>query len=807
MARVIESIAKAMRAEEKQGYINTGAIGGFGCFLREILWELQGVFTAEVFNELLTLASEYEQASPAKRKALFPILKRHLKDLKEELPADLPAAAQPAAAQQAAALQHGGSAGQVLSRRADHSIELQYVKGVGPRRVKQLENIGIHTLEDLLRYFPRKYEIRIKRRIEDLKDNELVSISGKVVGSQVSSGRVKVVKLNIEQEGKNIYAVWFNQVFIVKQYPVGTFVTVTGKVQWNRQVPELLASDIVKGDGGVSAEEIVPVYAETAGLTSKIIRGIVKAALPQAVSYFPEIFPEAMVRLPQEKEKNCGAKQEIPADIAEKLMYRPEAYRQIHFPISLEEMKKARARLVIEEILLLQLALALLRRPQDNRPSVCLNKGGGLVRTFITNLPFRLTAAQKRVIQEIFADLANEQKAMARLLQGDVGSGKTVVAMAAILQAVGSGFQAALMAPTEVLAQQHYASLREAFAPLGVQVVLLTGSQGKSEKEQVLEQIADGSTQVVVGTHALIQETVRFRNLGIVVTDEQHRFGVRQRALLQDKGVNPHVLVMTATPIPRTLALTLYGDLQLSVLNEMPPGRKPVITKKISDRSRPNLENFLEKQLQAGRQIYVVCPLVTETEKSDLVSAEKTAEALSRRFQNRSVALLHGRLKSQEKEGIMDRFRRGEIDILVSTTVIEVGVDVPNASVMVVEDAERFGLAQLHQLRGRVGRGKDQSYCILISNTRASARLNILCQTEDGFKIAEADLKIRGPGELLGLRQHGVPELKLADLSKDGRLVEEAYRILQKAIADPQKYRRLYEESERLYPWGKSGIN
>ena len=766
----LKSLAKAMKAEEKQGFLNTGAMVSFSSFLLDILPKFSELLSAELLEEVKELAEEYSRASPRRRRELFAVIKEKLSVLFTEA--------------------HNGreskSDGQENKSPANNSSQsLQYVKGVGPQRFKQFANIGINTVEDLFKYFPRRYEIRRTRKIEDLRDNELATVVGTVVGSQISKGKIKVVKLNIAQEHKNIYAIWFNQIYIPKQFPPGTIVSVTGKVQWNNKIPELLATDIVKGGMEGPQEEIVPVYSESGRLKSKAIRTIVKNILPQAEKFYPEILPEN----------------------GKELMSRPQAYREIHFPSSSAALKKARGRLVIEEILFLQLALALLRSPVKQAPGIALEGGSELVENFFSALPFQLTKAQSRVIKEIFRDMNNSRKAMTRLVQGDVGSGKTVVAMAAILKAVGSGYQAAMMAPTEVLAQQHYKALCKAFNPLGLEVVLLAGGQGKNERATVLNQILSGQAQVAVGTQALIQENVAFRNLALVVTDEQHRFGVRQRTMLEDKGINPHVLVMTATPIPRTLALTLYGDLQLSVLDEMPPGRKPVITKRISERNRPSLEKFLERHISLGRQVYVVCPLVEETEKSDLVSATKTAESLKQRFPQSQVALLHGKMKSQEKEEIMERFRQGEIKVLVTTTVIEVGVDVPNASIMVIEAAERFGLAQLHQLRGRVGRGQEQSYCILISNVTDNARLNILCHSEDGFRIAEEDLKIRGPGELLGLRQHGVPELRLTDLTQDSALVEEAYVILQEALNNPEKYEKLYREVNKHYDKSKVGLN
>ncbi|KUO65769.1 MAG: ATP-dependent DNA helicase RecG [Gracilibacter sp. BRH_c7a] len=768
---LLQSINRAIRAEEKQGFINTGAVGGFSVYLADAVSELSGIFSPEIKEQLTARAITYGESSPLKRRSLLVEIKERLA-LSSKLESNDDNIMGPTR-----------EIRKVEPERVDSSA-LQYIKGVGPQRFIQLGNLGIKTLEDLFKHYPRRYEIRQKRRIDELMDGELATINGKVTGSQVSRGRIKVIKLNIEQDNKSIHAIWFNQVHIVKQFPQGTEVSVTGKVRWNKRIPEILATDIIKGWDEGPEERIVPVYPETARLNSKAIREIIKNALPQADKLFPEVFPLGETEL----------------------MGRAESFKEIHLPSSKEKLSKARSRLVIEEILFLQLAIARLRSPSRNEPSPVLNGGGELVKEFISQLAFHLTDAQQRVIQEIFQDMGSD-KGMTRLVQGDVGSGKTVVAMAALLQAVGSGFQAAMMVPTEVLAQQHFESLSKAFKPLGVEVALLIGNQTKSDRDKILHSVISGKVHVVVGTHALIQQAVHFNALGLVVTDEQHRFGVRQRTKLQEKGENPHVLVMTATPIPRTLALTAYGDLQLSVIDEMPKGRKPIITKKITERNRSSLEKFMEQQISVGRQIYVVCPLVEETEKSDLVSATQRAELLNQRCPDRTVILLHGRMKAQEKDDIMQRFRGGDIDILVATTVVEVGVNVPNATVMVIEDAQRFGLAQLHQLRGRVGRGEDQSYCLLVSEVRDSARLNILCETEDGFKIAEEDLKIRGPGELFGFRQHGVPELKLADLTKDGRLIEYAYRLLQKALAEPERFGKLYAEVDRIHAKDKIGVN
>lgn len=793
---LLDSIKRAIRAEEKQGFINTGAMVSFSSFLQDTIPELSQFFSEHTNEKLRTIISDYSRSSPITRRGLLAEIKEvlfsvnygsgsgktfsSLKPKADKISGNLSGVIDKQYSNnRTASLEKQGLPQQ------DRVLDLQYLKGVGPRRMNHFAGMGIKNVEQLLKHYPRRYEIRVERRIEELTDGELATVCGTVTGSQLGRNRIKVVKLKISQENRSIYAVWFNQVHIIKQYPVGTIVSVSGKVRWNGRVPEILAVDINKGHSEGSKEKIVPIYSETAFLSSRIIREVMRNALPWTDKLFPEVLP------PGETD----------------LMARSEAYREIHFPSSQDKIIQARERLVVEEILFLQLALERLRSPRKNEKSPVLDKGGELVREFITRLPFFLTQAQKRVMEEVFRDMAVGDKSMTRLIQGDVGSGKTVVAMAAILQAVGTGYQGAMMAPTEVLAQQHYELLSKAFNPLGVKTVLLAGSQSKSEREGIIFKILSGKAQVVVGTQALIQEGVQFNALGLVVTDEQHRFGVRQRTQLKDKGDNPHVLVMTATPIPRTLALTAYGDLQLSVLDELPAGRKPVITKKISERFRPRLENFLEQQVREGRQVYVVCPLVEETEKTDLVSATQRAEVLQKSFPDKKVDLLHGRMKTQEKEEIMQRFRRAETDILVATTVVEVGVNVPNATVMVVEGAERFGLAQLHQLRGRVGRGAEQSYCILISDSKESTRLNILCQTEDGFRIAEEDLKIRGPGELLGLRQHGVPELQLTDLIKDAKLVETAYLLLQRSLAYPQRFAKLHQEIYRLYGGNKIGVN
>ncbi|MDR3540871.1 MAG: ATP-dependent DNA helicase RecG [Desulfosporosinus sp.] len=807
---VLNNFQRALIAEEKQGFTNTGVLGGFNVFLRGIIPRLEQLFPGKDMDLLGQLARNYPTWSPLRRREAFSELRRFMQEVAVEAQAILPPSIpliedskrsekqEKSSKQEVAGKRLAVKDGETPEKRSIHEAKkinqtrpLQYLKGVGPERAKQLEKLGIHNVLDLLQYFPRRYEDRRLRLIAELKDGEVATIAGEVVAGHVTNGKMKVVKLSIVQQGRLFQATWFNQIHILKHYPVGTQVVVTGKVRWQQQVPEILAIDIEKVSTSpadvpdLGSQTISPVYSETARLSSKVLRTLIENVLEQVEVYFQEI---------------------IPLEEVQEWMGRTQAYREIHFPTDYTSLSQARDRLVWEEVLFLQLAVAGLRQGMVRLESPVLIGGDEQIRNFYKALPFRLTTAQQRVIREIFADLARPQ-GMARLVQGDVGSGKTAVAMAALLRAVGSGYQGAMMAPTEILALQHFQALDEVFTPLGITVVCLLGSQGKSAREETLAKISDGRARVVVGTHALIQETVVFNALGLAVTDEQHRFGVRQRSLLQGKGENPHVLVLTATPIPRTLALTLYGDLQLSVLDEMPVGRKPIVTRKLTDRNRAKMEDFLEEQINRGRQIYVVCPLVEESETLDLISATQRATDLQVRFPKCRVVLLHGRMKGAEKESIMTAFHAGGIDILVATTVVEVGVNVPNASVMVIESAERFGLAQLHQLRGRVGRGSEQSYCFLLSGNIESRRLDILCQTEDGFIIAEEDMRLRGTGEILGTRQHGLAQLHLADLSRDGQLVEKAYQMAQKVLQNPEKYEMLCQEVRRMFPPEKIGVH
>jgi ATP-dependent DNA helicase RecG len=645
---------------------------------------------------------------------------------------------------------------------------LQYLKGVGPQRARLLERIGLHTVTDALDRFPRRYEDR--REVvpfRKLRVGEAQPTGGTVVGvSAPPRGRSRVPLTVLFRDQSGFFSgLWFNAPYLAQVFKRGQRVFLYGKVVQGRgrgplqmQNPEF---EIVEDDEEASLHmgRIVPVYGLTEGLTQRPMRSLLHRIVERHAGEVADALPDALRR-----------RRDLPPAA--------EAYRAIHFPDSLDAAEAARRRFVFEDFLLLQVGLAIRRRREATRPGHAIAPPGRLVAQLLESLPFTLTAAQRRVWEEIRADLARPTPTN-RLLQGDVGSGKTVVAVMALLTAVEAGFQGVLMAPTEILAEQHFGTVQRLVEPLGVPLALLTSGQKGKGREAALAAAASGAAPLVVGTHALIQDAVLFHRLGLAVVDEQHRFGVLQRATLRAKGRHPDVLVMTATPIPRTLALTLYGDLDVSVLDELPPGRQRITTAWRSEARRREIYDFIRKELGEGRQAYVVYPLVEETEASDLKAATAMADRLAREvFPDRRVGLIHGRLPFEAKDTVMRAFKAGELDLLVATTVIEVGIDVPNASVMLIEHAERFGLAQLHQLRGRVGRGPARSYCILLASAllsdEAQRRLQAMVETQDGFRIAEADLEIRGPGEFFGTRQAGLPEFRAANLLTDARLLEEA---------------------------------
>ncbi len=681
------------------------------------------------------------------------------------------------------------------------TADIQYLKGVGPKRAALLRGMGIASLAGLLYTPPRRYIDRsLIKPAGRLRPGESVTVFGSVADKGVVRARrgFSIFNLLVSDDSGYLLCKWFNQPYLSERFAIGQKLVVSGMVKYDRG-PSLVNPEYELIDAEdeelIHTGRIVPLHAVTAGLTTRQYRVILRCALDQHLASLPESLP-------------AGVRSR------HRLLPLAEALSLVHFPESLEQAARARRRLAFEELFYLQVLIALQRRGAQRSGTALPLADRAWRARFDGLLRFELTAAQRRVIGEISADLAADRP-MHRLLQGDVGSGKTVVALAAILQAVGSGGQAALMAPTELLAEQHFASLAPWFDELGVPAALLTGSLGARDRAALHQRIADGRISVCVGTHAVIQEGVRFRDLALAVIDEQHRFGVRQRAALRDQrtggptGRQPHVLVMTATPIPRTLALTLYGDLDVSVIDELPPGRVPVVTRWTAEGNRDKVYSFLAGQIAAGRQAYVVYPVIEESEKTDLKAAVTMHRHLSNDvFPTRRVALVHGRLKRAERDAVMAKFKQGAIDILVATTVIEVGIDIPNATVMLVEQAERYGLSQLHQLRGRVGRSSDKSYCILLPGKMlsdiAKARLEIMQQTIDGFKIAEKDLELRGPGDFWSTRQHGLPALRIANIMTDGQLVavtrQEVRSIFSdQGVADPAQ-EELKQNLERFFP-------
>jgi len=656
---------------------------------------------------------------------------------------------------------------------------LQYVKGIGPHRADLLAKKGLATVEDALFFLPLRHEDRTRLTpFRALSVGQTVTCEGTIAGvSPPPPGRARapLVLLLKDATGFMSVTLFGGRTYLARVLKRGQRLVVHGRVERYRDRLTLQASDWELVEGGdderLHAGRLTPVYSTTEGLGQRLLRSLMWRVVEAYARAAPETLPDAL-------------------RARRRLIGLAEALRGAHFPDTDAQRAAARRRLVFDDFLLLQLGLAILRTRTTRARGLRMDPRGELVARLRGALPFTLTRAQERVWAEIRRDMAAPYP-MHRLLQGDVGSGKTVVAALAVLTAVEAGYQAAVMAPTEILAEQHLATFRRLLEPLGVRVALVTAGVKGRERAARRAAIAAGEIACVVGTHALVEEQVEFRRLGLAIVDEQHRFGVHQRAGLRAKGEQPDVLVMTATPIPRTLALTVYGDLDVSVLDELPPGRTPVVTAARTEAKRPQIYEFLREQVAAGRQVYVVCPLVEESEAVDLKAATDTARRLQTEvFPDRAVGLLHGRLGGEAKDEIMRRFNAGDVHVLVSTTVIEVGIDIPNASVMLVEHAERFGLSQLHQLRGRVGRGPWKSYCILLMadhlSEDADRRIQAMVATNDGFKIAEVDLELRGPGEFFGTRQSGLPEFRLADLLRDGAVLEEARRDAQALIAaDP----------------------
>ncbi|GER93985.1 DNA helicase RecG [hot springs metagenome] len=691
----------------------------------------------------------------------------------------------------------------------DLSSSIQYIKGVGPQKARLLDRLGIKTVRDALFYLPYRYEDRSSiKKIAHIRHEEVNTVTGKILKTDVITPnprrpRLKIFELTISDGSGLLKAKWFNQTYLKKLFKPEQEIILYGTIRYNywgtgfeiiNPEYEILDDNAESNPSalGIHTGRIVPIYRSTEGLSQKQMRNIMYSVINSSVSAISDPIPTEITR-------------------TYNLPNLQESLSNVHFPSlssSIDELNKGTSlfhqRLSFDELLTLQLGLAAIKKGEVSEKGISFSPDGRLINKLLKKLPFKLTSAQERVFKDILKDMQSPTP-MNRLIQGDVGSGKTIVALMAMLAAQECGYQSALMAPTEILAEQHYINIHRLVEDLGLNIHIITGSK----KNKDIEVITSGRADIVIGTHALIQETISFKKLGLIVIDEQHRFGVMQRATLRrkGKGVIPDTLIMTATPIPRTLALTLYGDLDYSVIDELPPNRSPIITKLFSEKNKNQIYSLIEEETKKGRQVYVVYPIIEESEKTDLKSAITGAEALQKIFPHLKVSLIHGKMKPFEREDVMQKFKNGNIHILVSTTVIEVGVDVPNATLMVIIHAERFGLAQLHQLRGRVGRGSSQSYCILLAygeSADARKRLEVMVKTTDGFKIAEEDLNIRGPGEFFGTRQSGMPDLKVANLLRDAKILEiarkEAFSLIER---DPtlKNYPQLRRSIEDF--WGK----
>ncbi|MBU1083713.1 MAG: ATP-dependent DNA helicase RecG [Candidatus Omnitrophota bacterium] len=644
------------------------------------------------------------------------------------------------------------------------NIPIRYIKGVGPKMAPILEKVGIHNALDLLSYLPRRYEDRSNiLSVKDACPGETQALTGTVLKSNVFRARTgtSILEVFVGDDGKKICAVWYNQPFMRKMFFEGQKVLLYGKVEKTTRLqithPVFEIMEDEKKGAVLDIGRIVPIYSLTENLTQKYIRKLMFRALRQYSLDFPDRVP-------------------IHIQARNKLVDTKFAAENIHFPHSENNLEKAYRRLVFEEFFILQTVMAL-RRRQIRKKGIKHKTSENILSDFTGLFDFEFTDAQVKAIRDVEKDMSGE-KPMYRLLQGDVGSGKTVIAMYAAFKASAGGYQSAIMAPTEILARQHFITVSKMFMPLGLNVRLLVSGMEPSLKASVEKEIASGEADVIIGTHALIQENVAYKSLGLVVVDEQHKFGVDQRKLLIKKGKTPDTLVMTATPIPRSLILTVFGDMDISVMREKPADREPVNTYWVGEEKRDSVYAFIREEVEKGRQAFIVYPRIKQTQASELRAAEEMYRHLKDDiFPDMRISLVHGRMRTEEKDRTMSSFRNGEYDILVTTTVIEVGVDIPNVTVMLVEHAERYGLAQLHQLRGRIGRGKHASYCILLGDPKTEAsyeRLSTMAETDDGFKISEKDLDIRGPGEFLGTRQSGLPELKFGNISKDFSIMEEA---------------------------------
>lgn len=672
---------------------------------------------------------------------------------------------------------------------------LTTLKGVGKKRSEILEKLNIRTIEDLLYFFPRRYEDRreavsvIQAPFDKDVLLEVSVVTKKLTG--MPYGRKQVLRVLTEDNTGSVELVFFNAKYLNNYFKEGDKITIFGRLTMNMGRRQMAHPEFHKTGAPEDVRGLFPVYPLTEGISQNQMRSMAQEAR-EAIPELKEWLPESIIT----ENKLCS-----PA----------YAVENIHFPLYERAVAEGRYRLIFEELLVLQTGLFYIKKGHTAHERGVVIPEDIDLGPFRARLPFDLTSGQEKVIAQIEKDLASA-KPMNRLVQGDVGSGKTAVAELAIYKAVKAGFQAVMMAPTELLAKQHFATFEKHFKALGMNCGLLSGAMKAGERRELLEALEQGKVDIIVGTHAIIQPDVIFRNLGLVITDEQHRFGVNQRSLLADKGENPNILVMTATPIPRTLAVILYGDLDISVIDTLPKGRKPIRTFLRNSFVRDKIYDFVESKVQEGRQAYVVAPLIEESEALECRSAEEIYDELRVKYRNLRIGLVHGGMKQVDKDSIMESFAKGDIDVLVSTVVIEVGIDVGNATVMVIENSERFGLAQLHQLRGRVGRSSHQSYCILISDSESQVsqkRNEIMCSTEDGFVIAEEDLKLRGPGELFGTRQHGLPELNISDLVRNVDVLDKVKDVAKEIIkTDPKlknpEHQELMKRVKKMFGEGIS---
>ncbi|MCH7518425.1 MAG: ATP-dependent DNA helicase RecG [Candidatus Dadabacteria bacterium] len=828
---ILDALEKPLKFASKKDYSNIGKIKALDQLVGDLTLKALSlplsIGQTDALENIKGLFITYEGFEIGKKRE---IIKNSLGIIEKLRNSDIPSASQNQAEEveseeKGSSDKNGTSLSQTIDRDSAElgdmsQIPIQFVKGVGPRIASILKKKGIESVEDALYYFPRMYEDRrTVKSISKLVPGERETVMGKIIlAGKVRTKRRSLYQVVISDKTGTITLVWFqfNEKYLRTAYKKGASVILTSEVTVGYrdalQIVHPRPEDIEVIDEGEEIDEehihfnrIVPIYPLTEGVKQRRMRRIMKSVVDTYGSSIPSFIPDQI--------KSTRGALEFST-----------ALKRVHFPqeqdrvIDLSDTNsvyesKPHNTVSYSEFFLTEIGLAIKKRDVANLPGIAFSLTGELTESLVDKLPFDLTSAQKRVLSEIEGDMLSDRP-MNRLLQGDVGSGKTIVALLSILKAVESGYQAVLMVPTEILAEQHLASVLEYVKGMGLRVVFLKSSLSKSEKNIYYKAIMSGEAQIAVGTHALIQDKVDFKNLGLVVIDEQHRFGVMQRARLMSKGKNPDVLVMTATPIPRTLALTVYGDLDVSVLDELPPGRKEIKTKVYYDQkgSRERAYGIVRKEIEKGRQAYVVYPMIEESESpdfKDLKYATQMAEELQNDvFPDFRVGLLHGKMKTDEKEAVMKRFISHHLDILVATTVIEVGVDVPNVTVMVVENAERFGLTQLHQLRGRIGRGGHDSYCILISSFKrsedAEKRLMIMEETSDGFKIAESDLMIRGPGDFLGTKQSGLPQFRFANLIRDSRILGEAREDAFKLVKeDPElsKYPKLLEQV--LNRWGE----